>query len=102
MKLELLVISLMVLLIYGDENTATTTTTSTTQSSSTSTLSSSTTQVSTTTQATTSSTNVPNAENATKPVKLPSNRTQLLNTTNYACSCDLTVNQFMFSNKKNS
>lgn len=93
MKLEFLVAALMFcVLIYGDEN-ATTTSVSSTSSS---VASSTTIQVSTTTTQAPSTSNAPNVDNSTKPVKLPSNRTQFLNTTSYACSCDLTVNQFTF------
>lgn len=100
MKLEILVISLIILLIYGDENATTTTPAPSTSSSSTSAAtSSSTSQVSTTTQVITSTTSAPNVENSTKPVKPPSNRTQLLNTSSYACSCDLTVISSCFSEK---
>jgi Protein of unknown function (DUF1619) len=84
MKLDLLVIVLMIPLIYGDENSTTISAPST--SSSSAVASSTTIQVSTSTQATTN-----NPLNETKPAKLPSNRTQQLNTTSYACSCDLTV-----------
>lgn len=83
MRLDLLVVVLMIPLVYCDENsTSTSAPTSSSIASSSSTI-----QVSTTTQ--TPSTSI--APNITKPAKLPSNRTEHLNTTSYACSCDLTV-----------
>lgn len=90
-------------LIYGNETT-TALPTSPLPNTTTTSVTTSTNQVPTSATVVVTTTAItPNRENSSKPVSvLPSIRTDFLNTTSYACSCDLTVAEHIPSIKKAS